>query len=131
MTIGRLLPLLLVAILFTSCRSIPAGVPDEYNSAIEVEAYLAAVSLIETCSLPTTPCEITPGTTLVDLAVDESRQTIELEYNELLAYRPIRPASSAFMYATIASQLKRARDYSISITSGGFEISELIPNLYR
>ena len=118
-------------VLLSSCRSLPSGVPDEYKSPIEAEAYLAGVNLLDSCARPDTPCEVQPGAALENISVDENTGRLEIAYNEFLGYRPIRPEGVAYMYGLLAERMSQFGHLQTRITSGGFEISELVPNMYR
>ncbi|NND72248.1 MAG: xanthan lyase [Rhodothermales bacterium] len=131
---ARLQLVLFVAVatlLLSACRTLPTGVPDEYRSPLSAEAYLAAVNILDTCALPSTPCETGPGSDLETIAIDEQQGTLAIAFNEFFGYRPLRPEGVDFIYETAARAIRKGSYLDVSITTGGFELSELVPNLYR
>ncbi len=98
---------------------------------MEAEAYLAGLQVIEACSRPDTPCTIGSGTALKSVSVDESANEITIDFNEFLGFQPMRSDGVRYIEQVVRNNVSKSENYAVSITTGGFGISELVPNLYR
>ena len=66
------------------------------------------------------------------LVIDQSAKEVKLSMNETFSYIPFRNENVQLYNEWLKELLgRRFSDYTVSITSMGKEISELIPNIYR
>ena len=69
---------------------------------------------------------------IATLGIDDEKKTLNIEYNAVLSQYPFRDETVAAVYAICQQGLpEKYKAYSLSILSGGKEISEWIPLYYR